>query len=610
MTLSLRLAARALLLSSACLALAMPAKAAKTINVSPFPGATMPPGYVTSSGANAGWSVATDSFRDAPNSLKSGAIVDGQRADVETTVTTGDGTMSFARRVSSEAGFDFLRFYVDGVEAAWWSGDVGWEVVSVPVTAGSHVFRWSYQKDASDAGGLDAAWIDAVTFPEPFVADFDLAVTFAGTGAGTVTSSPAGIDCSPASCSAAYASGTVVTLTAVPAVGSAFGSWSGACAGTGTCVLTMDAAKAVTATFATVAGGIAASPAFLDFGGQSINTTAPARLVTLGNPGSGPATISALATSTYFAVSHDCGQLPVQLAAGASCRASVSFTPTASGSLSGTLSIQTGAGTQTVALAGEGEYSLVTHYYQSILRRAPDAAGKSYWDGEAARAQSLGVNVNEAWYAMAGTFYASPEYLAFGRDDTGYVTDLFNTFFNRAPDAGGLAYWVGQIQQGMPRDVVLVSFMFSPEFMNFTQAIFGTTQVRKEIDTVVDFYRGFIARLPDDAGYAFWLQQFRAAQCQAAATGSGTPVYAQVDSISSAFMNSPEYGARGRADAQFVGDLYNAFLRRGGDLGGVQFWISQLASGAQTRDSVRRQFMGSPEFNVRILQIIAEGCLP
>lgn len=187
MTHSIRLAARALVLSWACLALAMPAggggvrggaagckgcsarQGREDDQRQSLPGATMPPGYVTSSGANAGWSVSTDSFLDAPNSLKSGAVADGQRADVETTVTTGEGTMTFARRVSSEAGFDFLRFYVDGVEVAVWSGEWAWEVVSVPVTAGSHAFRWSYHKDASDAGGLDAAWIDAVAFPEPFV---------------------------------------------------------------------------------------------------------------------------------------------------------------------------------------------------------------------------------------------------------------------------------------------------------------------------------------------------------------------------------------------------------------------------------------------------------
>jgi hypothetical protein len=59
-----------------------------------------------------------------------------------------------------------------------------------------------------------------------------------------------------------------------------------------------------------------------------------------------------------------------------------------------------------------------------------------------------------------------------------------------------------------------------------------------------------------------------------------------------------------------VGDLYNAFLRRGGDNAGVQFWISQLNTGARTRQNVRQQFIASTEFSARVNAIIAQGCLP
>jgi hypothetical protein len=78
---------------------------------------------------------------------------------------------------------------------------------------------------------------------------FNLTVNKAGTGSGTVTSNPAGINCG-STCTASYASDTVVTLTASAAGGSTFSGWSGSgCSGTGTCILTMHAAKAVTATF-------------------------------------------------------------------------------------------------------------------------------------------------------------------------------------------------------------------------------------------------------------------------------------------------------------------------------------------------------------------------
>jgi Divergent InlB B-repeat domain len=79
--------------------------------------------------------------------------------------------------------------------------------------------------------------------------NFTLTVNEAGTGTGTVSSAPAGINC-PTTCSASFASGAVVALTAAAAEGSTFAGWSGAgCTGTGGCSVTITAAQTVTATF-------------------------------------------------------------------------------------------------------------------------------------------------------------------------------------------------------------------------------------------------------------------------------------------------------------------------------------------------------------------------
>src|SRR5439155_10702421 len=78
---------------------------------------------------------------------------------------------------------------------------------------------------------------------------FPLTVTKSGTGSGKVTSNVSGIDCG-GMCAAAFDGGTSVTLTALPDTGVTFTGWSGACTGTGTCTVTMDGAKSVTATFA------------------------------------------------------------------------------------------------------------------------------------------------------------------------------------------------------------------------------------------------------------------------------------------------------------------------------------------------------------------------
>ena len=91
----------------------------------------------------------------------------------------------------------------------------------------------------------------SVTVGEPSVTTYALTVARAGTGSGTVTSSTGGIACG-AACSASYASGAAVTLTATAATGSTFTGWSGACAGTGTCIVTMTASRSVAATFTLV----------------------------------------------------------------------------------------------------------------------------------------------------------------------------------------------------------------------------------------------------------------------------------------------------------------------------------------------------------------------
>ncbi|MBL0225105.1 MAG: hypothetical protein IPQ16_05860 [Geobacteraceae bacterium] len=95
------------------------------------------------------------------------------------------------------------------------------------------------------AGGIDMVLL-RYTIPSP---EMLLTITKSGTGTGTVNSSPAGIDCGT-TCSSSFTTGSQVTLTAVADTRSAFSGWSGeGCSGTGTCIVTMDTDKIVTATF-------------------------------------------------------------------------------------------------------------------------------------------------------------------------------------------------------------------------------------------------------------------------------------------------------------------------------------------------------------------------
>jgi len=80
------------------------------------------------------------------------------------------------------------------------------------------------------------------------VQSFALTVNTSGTGTGTVTSTPTGINCG-STCSTSFSFNTNVTLSPTAATGSVFTGWSGACSGAGSCVVSMNAAKTVTANF-------------------------------------------------------------------------------------------------------------------------------------------------------------------------------------------------------------------------------------------------------------------------------------------------------------------------------------------------------------------------
>src|SRR5207249_5000907 len=89
----------------------------------------------------------------------------------------------------------------------------------------------------------------ATTVTASFTPTFVLTVSPRGEGTGTVTGAPGEINCG-AACTASFASGTIVVLTATPGASSVFVGWSGGgCTGTGPCTVTLSAATTVTASF-------------------------------------------------------------------------------------------------------------------------------------------------------------------------------------------------------------------------------------------------------------------------------------------------------------------------------------------------------------------------
>jgi hypothetical protein len=93
------------------------------------------------------------------------------------------------------------------------------------------------------------------------------------------------------------------------------------------------------------------SPGSLDLGDHMLATTSPSETVTLRNNGGSSFNITSISTTGDFARTSSCG---ASLAASASCAIQVTFSPTAVGVRSGTLTVATSAGAGKVRLSGRG----------------------------------------------------------------------------------------------------------------------------------------------------------------------------------------------------------------------------------------------------------------
>ena len=112
------------------------------------------------------WTISTTVFAGGSQSAASGNIDHFQQSIMYMQKTLiNDGIISFKRKVSSELNYDYLRFSIDGVQQAQWSGNQDWAEVSYPVTAGTHTFTWRYFKDVNTVAGLDKAFVDDICFP-------------------------------------------------------------------------------------------------------------------------------------------------------------------------------------------------------------------------------------------------------------------------------------------------------------------------------------------------------------------------------------------------------------------------------------------------------------
>lgn len=124
------------------------------------------------SNGNKPWEITTSnvyagsySARSKTN-LSNGTGSNTSNSDLTITLNVTEASpISYFRKVSSEANYDFFTFAIDGEVMEELSGEVDWAQSSFDVTPGTHTFRFRYAKDRSATGGSDCAWIDNIIFP-------------------------------------------------------------------------------------------------------------------------------------------------------------------------------------------------------------------------------------------------------------------------------------------------------------------------------------------------------------------------------------------------------------------------------------------------------------
>lgn len=117
------------------------------------------------------WGGRTNTTHDGVDSAQSGYLADNKESWLQTIITNGSGGLSFWWKVSSETGFGYLEFYIDGIlQGGRISGEVDWQQRTLSIPGGNHVLRWRYVKysGGSSGSGQNRGWVDQVSFePRP-----------------------------------------------------------------------------------------------------------------------------------------------------------------------------------------------------------------------------------------------------------------------------------------------------------------------------------------------------------------------------------------------------------------------------------------------------------
>ena len=234
------------------------------------------------------------------------------------------------------------------------------------------------------------------------------------------------------------------------------------------------------------------------------------------------------------------------------------------------LAVLCGLASPAAATNPRGPEPSIERLYQSYFDRQPDADGLRFWVSELASGRSL--------LSIAEQFGQSPEFVdTYGSlSNTEFVDLIYMNVLGRPGEASGRTFWIGQLDAQMQtRAQVMTNFSESPEFV---------LDFSVDREQLVRLYQAYFLRPSDEAGLRFWVDRHVEGM--------------DLGSISAQFAASPEFIDRyGRLDDRaFLVQIYENVFDRQPDDGGLTFWLGRLESGAIDRGRLMLEFSESDEF--------------
>jgi len=230
--------------------------------------------------------------------------------------------------------------------------------------------------------------------------------------------------------------------------------------------------------------------------------------------------------------------------------------------------------------------NFVTRLYNSLLERAPEEGGLIYWTNVLIDKKATGAET-------AVYFLNSKEMKSKKLTDTEYVNLLYASFLGRTGESEGVAYWLKVLAEyGFSRTFVAAAFVHSPEFgalctqYGITR---GTASVSENRDKNT-IYTKFVSRLYKKAFNRTYDVGGLNHWTGQLVNGTMTP-----ETVAEKFFTYPEMLEKGYSNAEYVKVLYRSFLDREPDPLGYSYHLNRLNSGV-SRVTVLYGFSRSAEF--------------